>query len=128
MRTLFAVVLLSLLVGLSAAADAQTRPAAPHKAEAAHTSAPRTSGLTKDMALVGGAVLGLVVASGIVNLVNAGTMIYGGTAIADALESGAGLAMPVALLGAALGAVFGQETIVRNINWLTGAEAAKGGH
>ena len=124
MRTLFAAVLLSLLIGLPAASDAQTRAAAPHKQE----SAGHSQGLTKDLALVGGAVLGLVVASGVVNLVNAGTMIYGGTAIADALEGGAGLTMPMALLGVALGAVLGQETVLRNINWAMGGESAKGGH
>ena len=116
MRTLFAAVLLSLLVGLPAAAEAQTHASAPHKQE----SGGHASGLTKDLALVGGGVLGLVMVSGVVGLVNAGTMIYGGTAIADALEGGAGIAMPMALLGAALGAVLGQETVLRNINWLTG--------
>ena len=118
MRTLFAAVLLSLLVGLPAPAGAQTHPAA---APAAHKEAAgHSAGLTKEVAFVGGAVLGLVVASGVVGLVNAGTMIYGGAAIADALEGGAGLAMPVALLGAALGAVLGQETVLRNLNWLMG--------
>ena len=124
MRTLLAAILVSLLVGLPAAAEAQTRAAPPHKQEPAG----HASGLSKDFALVGGAVLGLVVASGLVGLVNAGSMISGGSAIADALEGGAGLTMPMALLGAALGGVFGQETVLRNINWLTGAEAAKGGH
>ena len=123
MRTLFAAILLSLLVGLPAA-EAQTRASAPLKPE----SAGHVSGLSKEVAMVGGAVLGLVIASGVVNLVNAGTMIYGGAAIADALEGGAGLAMPMALLGAALGVVLGQETVLRNIAWLRGGEAAKGGH
>ena len=35
MRTLFAALLVSLLVGLPAAADAQTRAATPHKPESA---------------------------------------------------------------------------------------------
>lgn len=124
MRTLFAAVLLSLLVGLPAAAEAQTRASAPHKQE----SGGHSSSLNKDLALVGGGVLGLVMASGVVGLVNAGTLIYGGAAITDALETGAGLAMPIALLGVALGAVLGQETVLRNINWLMGGGEAKGGH
>ncbi len=118
MRTLFAAVLLSLLVALPVAAEAQTHASAPHA----------QSGLNKDLALVGGGVLGLVVASGVVGLVNAGTMIYGGTAIADALEGGAGLSMPLALLGVALGAVLGQETVLRNLNWAMGGGEGKGGH
>ncbi len=127
MRTLIAVLMLSLMVGVPAAGNAQTKPAPAHKPEAtAH--APSSGGLTKDAAFVGGAVLGLVIASGVVGFVNAGTMAWSGTAIADALESGAGLTMPMALVGAALGAVLGQETALRNINWMMGREAGKGGH
>ncbi len=121
MRALFAAVLLSVMVGLPVAANAQGHTAAP-------TPAHRSQTLGKDAATLAGGVLGLVVASGIVGVVNAGTLAFSGTAIVDALEAGANLTLPMALLGAGLGAVFGQETVLRNINWLIGGEAAKGGH
>ena len=121
MRRLVAALLLVFLAALPGSADAQTHPS--RKTESAAPAA-----LPHSLAMVGGAALGLVVASGIVGLVNAGGMIYGGAAIADALEGGANLAVPMALLGVVVGAVLGTDTVQRNAAWLMGHEAAKGGH
>ena len=121
MRSVVAALLLVFLVALPGPADAQTHPS--HKTESA---APAV--LPHDVAMVGGAVLGLVMASGIVGMVNAGSMIYGGAAFADALEGGANLAVPMALLGVVVGAVLGADTVQRNAAWLMGHEAAKGAH
>ncbi len=76
--------------------------------------------LNKSLTLVGSGLLGVVLASGAIGLVSAGSMMIEGTGFADALESGAGLALPVALLSGVLGIVFGQEMVGRNVDTLVG--------
>ena len=58
MRALVAVILLGLVVGVSFSADAQTRPVT----KKTETHAP--SSMNRNLALIGGGVLGLVLASG----------------------------------------------------------------
>jgi hypothetical protein len=69
----------------------------------------------KNLAMLGGGVLGIVLASGAVGLVSSGTLMYEGAAVADAMEAGAGLSLPVTFLSAVLGAVFAQDFVLRNI-------------
>jgi len=116
-RALIAAALLALLVALPCPAGAETHGAAPNGGSGGFFT-----NINRDAALAGGAVLGLVLASGVVNLINAGTLMYGGAAVFEALESGAGIGVPVVLLGATLGAVFGQDLIYRNLPWLGGGE------
>lgn len=71
--------------------------------------------LNKNLAVLGAGALGVVLASGAVGLFSASNMMIEGAAFADAMESGAGLALPVALLSAVLGVVFGQDLVLRNI-------------
>jgi len=103
MYKLLAVVLLSLTFSLSAVATPVH--AAPNKED-----------FNKNLAMVGGGVLGVVLASGVVGIASATTMMFEGAGFVEAMESGAGLALPVTLLGAILGAVFGQDLVLRNIN------------
>ncbi|CAK0775467.1 conserved membrane hypothetical protein [Gammaproteobacteria bacterium] len=115
MRKLLAVVLLMLTFSFSALG-----------APAAHAAQNRDD-LNKNLALVGGGMLGVVLASGAVGLISASSMMYEGAGFAEALESGAGLSLPVGLLTAVLGAVFGQDFVLRNINnYSAGAEPPPG--
>ncbi|CAK0756410.1 conserved membrane hypothetical protein [Gammaproteobacteria bacterium] len=103
MYKLLAVVLLSLTFSVSALGA--STPTASNK-----------ENFNKNLAMVGGGVLGVVLASGLVGLASASTMMYEGAGFADAMESGTGLALPMAALSAILGAVFGQDMVLRNIN------------
>jgi len=122
MRVLVAVILLGLMVGVSFSADAQTRPAT----KKTETHAP--SAVNRNLALIGGGVLGMVLASGAINLVTAGSMMYQGAAIAEALEAGAGLSIPVALLAGTLGALFGQDIVLTALKPAAAGEAPHASH
>jgi len=74
-----------------------------------------SANFNKNLAMVGAGAFGLVLASGAVGLFSATSMMVEGSAFADAMESGAGLSLPVTLLSAVLGAVFGQDLVLRNI-------------
>lgn len=75
----------------------------------------QTDTFNKNLAILGGGALGIVLASGAVGLVSSGSLMYEGAAVADALEAGAGLSLPVTFLSAILGAVFAQDFVLRNI-------------
>ncbi len=81
--------------------------------------------LHKTLSMVGGGLLGVELASGAIGVLSASSMMYEGAAFADAMESGAGLSLPLTLLSAVLGGVFGQELVMRNLNALTGGESAR---
>ncbi|MEI8393577.1 MAG: hypothetical protein WCF85_02500 [Rhodospirillaceae bacterium] len=126
MRTLFAAVLMGLIVAVPLGAGAQTHaPAAKTDSRAYYT-------LNRDLALVGGGVLGLVLASGLINLGFAGAMMLETGAIVDSLEAGASLPLPLALLAGGLGAMFGQDLVYNNLPTITisppAGERAKAGH
>lgn len=70
----------------------------------------------KNLSMVGAGLLGLVLASGAAGLMSTTSMMYEGAALSEAIEAGAGLSLPVAMLSAVLGGVFGQEFVQRNIN------------
>lgn len=70
----------------------------------------------RNLALVGGGLLGVLLASGAVNLISAGAMMAEGTGFAEAMEAGAGLSMPLTLLTAVLGVIFGQDFVLGQIN------------
>ena len=122
MSKLFAVILLGLIWSVPMAASA-TSFSASHDA-AAHSG----SDMNRNLALVGGGLLGLLLASGAVNLISAGLMISEGTGIAEAMEAGAGLSMPLTVLSAVLGAVFGQEYVLHYINSFRSGEHEGSGH
>lgn len=122
MRTILAAALLSFIIAFPVPSGAETHGAPLNKANAGFFS-----NINRDLALVGGAALGLVAASGAVNLINAGMLMTGGAPVFEALEAGAGLGVPLVLLGVTLGAVFGQDLIYRNIPWLGGEGAGGGG-
>jgi len=70
----------------------------------------------KNLAMVGAGMLGILLASGAIGLINSGTMMYEGAGFAEAMEGGAGLSLPMTFLTAVLGAVFAQDFVLRNIN------------
>jgi len=129
MRALVAVVVLGLVLGAPLPAGAQTRPDT-HKTEN-HTPAKAESHgpgvLNRNLALIGGGLLGVVLASGAINLGVAGSMMYQGAAVAEALEAGAGLPLPLALLAGTLGALFGQDLVLAVLA-PAGGEHAKPAH
>ena len=103
MKKIVAVILLSLAFSVSALGA---------------TKESDNANLNKSLSMVGGGVLGVVLASGAIGLVSAGSMLYEGSAFADAMESGAGLSVPLTFLSAILGAVFAQDLVLRNVEAL----------
>ena len=108
MRTVIAVLALVVLFGF----------AGPVRAEGHGDGSPADShplSITLDLVSVGGGIVGLVVASGIVNLFNAGALMTQGTPIIEAMEAGAGLPLPVTALAVILGAVFCKDIVTKTI-------------
>jgi len=83
---------------------------------------------SKNLAIVGAGMLGILLASGAVGLANSLTLMAEGGGFAEALESGAGLPLPVALLSAVLGVVFTQDFVARNIHNLGLSHSGEAGH
>ncbi|KOR29366.1 hypothetical protein TI04_08815 [Achromatium sp. WMS2] len=77
----------------------------------------------QNLAIVGGGLVGLLVASGAAGLISSSVMMLEGAGVAEAIEAGAGLTMPVAVLSAILGGMFAQEFVLRTIESLR-----SGGH
>lgn len=110
MYRLIAVILLGLSLSVS------TVDAATHGTEAvAHGAVSSADETNKNMAMVGGGLLGILLASGAVGLISASTMVLEGAAIGEALEAGAGLPMSLAVLSAILGSLLTQEFVLEQI-------------
>lgn len=103
MHRLAVIMLVLVLGGLPAALGAETRP------PAAKPVAEASSGLPPVLALIGGGVIGVVLAAGVVNLGSAALMLVEGAGFAEALEAGASLPLPVAALSLVLGGLFGRD-------------------
>lgn len=80
-----------------------------------------------NLSLIGGGVLGMLLASGTVGILSTISMTLEGAGVAEAMEAGAGLTMPVAVLSAILGAFFAQEYVLKAINEFQ-ASGKAGGH
>ena len=119
MRTLTAALAIVLALGFTAPAMAQ-----------GHGESKQTPlAVTIDLGTVGGGVLALVTASGLVGLYNAGSLAFQGTALAEALEVGAGLPLPAAVVALLVGGYYGQDIVKQSILPLFGAsEPVKGSH
>ncbi len=99
MRTLMTAFVMVVALGFTVPAMAQTRPAPDTE----------TSSVPINANMVGGGLLALTTATGLVGLYNAGTMLIQGTPISEALEVGAGLPL-VAVAGIViLGGIYGQD-------------------
>lgn len=122
MGKLIAVVLLSVVLGAAPVLAAEGKAGTPAK------EATVARDMNRDMAMLTAGVLGLVLASGAAGLISTGMMIGEGMAMAEALEAGAGLPMPVALLSAVLGGMFGQDLVLRNFNFVEGGDASRAAH
>lgn len=79
-----------------------------------------------NLSLIGGGVLGILLASGAVGILSTISMTLEGAGITEAMEAGAGLTMPLAVLSAILGGFFAQEYVLQNINKIQ-ATVQKGG-
>jgi hypothetical protein len=112
MYKLLAIILLGLSLSISTTAGAS----APHGAAGTNGAASASDDTNKNLAMIGGGLLGMLLASGAVGLISTGTMVLEGTAIADAIEAGAGLPMSLAVLSAILGALFTQDAVLEQIN------------
>ncbi|MEI6557712.1 MAG: hypothetical protein WCO00_04835 [Rhodospirillaceae bacterium] len=122
MRKVMVALAMVLALGLAVPAGAQTH------AEARQTDN-RSMAVTIDLATVGGGLLALVTASGLVSLYNAGSMMLQGTPIVEALEVGAGLPLPAVIVAVIVGGMYGQDIVKQSIAPLFGAgEPARAGH
>ncbi len=118
MRRLMTALGMALVLGVAvpASSSAQTRPES-HQTD-------RSPSVTIDLATLGGGALGLVAASGLVSLYNAGSMMFQGAPFAEALEVGAGLPLLAAAGAVLLGGYYGRDIVKQAIAPLTaGAEA-----
>jgi hypothetical protein len=71
-----------------------------------------------NMSLIAGGIFGVVLASGAVGLITASSMVLEGAGVTEAMEAGAGLTMPLAVLSAILGGFFTQEFMLKSIKTL----------
>ncbi len=121
MRTMTATLVIALAMAVASPAMAQTR--------ADQKQTDRSMSVTIDLATVGGGLLALVTASGLVNMYNAGAMVTQGTSFVEAMEVGAGLPVPAAILAILLGGYYGQDIVKQAIAPLMGSgEPVKAGH
>ena len=85
--------------------------------------------ITIDLATVGGGLVGLVAATGLVNLYNAGAMMVQGTAFVEAIETGAGLPILASAVAVVVGGMYAKDMVANDILPLFGAgDTGKGGH
>lgn len=112
MYRLIVVLLLCVSFGLSAAE-------VPAHTGAADVVANANGEPNQTVSMIGGGLLGMVVASGMLGMLFATTMMFEGTGITEAVETGANLPMPIAVLSAILGGVFAQDFVQRNIKYLS---------
>ena len=121
MRTIIAALVLVLAMGAAGAASAQTRSS---QGAEGHPTA-----ITIDVASVGGGLLGLVAATGLVNLYTAGAMMAQGTGFIEAVETGTGLPLLAAAVAVVVGGIYARDVVANNIMPLFGLnEGGKSGH
>ena len=101
MRRLILIALVALLGGLPATAHAQTRPSPPPVAESADFN------IHPVIAVVAGAVTGIVLASAVSGTLISGSLLLEGASLAESLEAGTGLSLPVIATSAVLGGMLG---------------------
>ncbi len=118
MRTMMTAFAMVLALGVAVPAAAQTRPES-HQTD-------RSPSITIDLATLGGGALGLVAASGLVSLYNAGSMAFQGAPFAEALEVGAGLPLLAAVGAVVLGGYYGRDIVKQAIAPLTETDEADG--
>ncbi|CAK0761058.1 membrane hypothetical protein [Gammaproteobacteria bacterium] len=102
------------------AVSATVSAAVPAKAEGAAAEE-----FNKNMAMVGGGALGILLASGVAGLLSSGSMMFEGAAFSEAMEAGAGLSLSMTFLSAVLGAVFAQDMALRVINAYNAKDLSK---
>ncbi len=102
MRRLILIALVALLGGLPATAHAQAQKSPP--AVAAESS---DFNIHPVIAVVAGAVTGIVLASAVSGTLVSGSLLLEGTSLAEALEAGTGLSLPVIATSAVLGGMLG---------------------
>jgi len=118
MRALMAALVMALALGSTAPAVAQTH------SESHPTD--RSPSVTIDLATVGGGALGLVAASGLVGLYNAGSLMVQGAAFAEALEAGTGLPLLAAAAVVVVGGYYGQDLVRQLIAGQEGSDESDG--
>lgn len=99
MRTLLTAFVMVVALGFTVPAMAQTRPAPDTE----------TSSFPINAIMIGAGVISLATASGLINLYNAGSMLVGGTPLAEALEVGTGLPLLAVAGVVILGGIYGQD-------------------
>lgn len=75
----------------------------------------RPLSVTLDLSSVGGALVGVVAASGLLGLYNTGALVYQGAAFVEALEAGTGLPLPATLLALVLGGMFAKDVVANAV-------------
>lgn len=103
MRTWIVAFAVILVMAIAGPAGAQTRQAS--------NSEYHSPSINIDLGTVGGGIFGLVTASGLLNLYNAGSLMFQGAPFAEAIEIGSGLPMAVAVLTVIAGGYFGQDMV-----------------
>ena len=120
MRKIIAALVLVMAVGAAGAASAQTRSS---QAVESHPPA-----ITIDVASVGGGLLGLVTATGLINLYSAGAMMAQGTGFVEAVETGTGLPLLAAAVAIVVGGIYARDVVANEILPLFGVnEGGKSG-
>ena len=106
MRRLFIIALLALVGWLPAVAHAQT-PAVSQPAVSQPMVESGDYGLHPVLAVVAGAVSGVVIASAVAGSLITGTLLLEGASLAESLEIGTGLTVPAIGASAVLGGLLG---------------------
>ncbi len=116
MRSLMAAIVMAVSLGFTVPAMAQT-----HSPSDTETSSVPITGN-----MVGGGLLALVTASGLLNLYEAGSQVFQGTPLAEAIEVSTGLPLLAAAGIVVLGGIYGQEIFNQAVATLYGSnEPAK---
>jgi len=107
MRILIAALAFVLVLGSATMAMAQSHGSSGSDA--------RSPAVTIDLASVGGGLIGLVAASGLVNIYTAGSMIAQGTPFVEALEAGAGLPLLASAVAVIVGGLYARDIVTNEI-------------
>ena len=101
MWKLMTALVMAIALGFTVPAMAQTRPAPDTE----------TFSVPINANMVGAGLLALATSSGLINLYTAGSLLFEGTPLAEALEVGTGLPLLAAAGVVILGGIYGQDTI-----------------